>query len=209
MIADNHSVTVVNMDEPVRVIDLSKAPGERAAWDRPTWVVYLWGLFELVFVTNPLQVSSDVRVRVLRLFGAKIGEGVVMRPRLRVKFPWKLSVGPRSWIGEGVWIHNQANLEIGSDVVVSQDSFLTTGTHAFRTDMALETQPVVIEDGVWITSRCVVLAGSHIRRSALVLPNTVVRGEVPAGTLFGTPAGQVVGQRFNDQAMDFSGEQRR
>jgi putative colanic acid biosynthesis acetyltransferase WcaF len=194
------------MDEPVRVIDLSKAPGEREAWDRPRWVVYLWALCELVFVTNPFQISSGLRVRVLRRFGAKIGEGVIMRPRLRVKFPWKLSVGARSWIGEGVWIHNQGRIEIGSDVVVSQESFLTTGTHAFRTDMALETLPVVIEDGVWITSRCMVLAGSRIRRSALILPNTVVRGEVPAGTLFGTPSGQVVGQRFDDRLARGSSE---
>ena len=186
------------MDDPVRVIDLSKAPGEREAWDRPAWVVYLWALCELVFVTNQFQPSSQLRVRVLRLFGAKIGEGVILRPRLRVKFPWKLEVGARSWIGEGVWIHNQDRVEIGSDVVVSQESFVTTGTHAFRSDMALETRPVVIEDGVWITTRCVVLAGSRIRRSALVLPTTVVRGEVPPGALFGTPPGQVAGQRFDD-----------
>jgi putative colanic acid biosynthesis acetyltransferase WcaF len=197
------------MDEPVRVIDLSKAPGAREAWDRPTWVLYLWGLCELILVTNPFQVSSATRVRVLRLFGAKIGDGVIMRPRLRVKFPWKLSVGARSWIGEGVWIHNQDRIEIGSDVVISQESFLTTGTHAFRSDMALETRPVLIEDGVWITNRCIVLAGSRIRRSALVLPNTVVRGEVPAGCLFGTPSGQVVGQRFDDRpAFDVRGENR-
>ena len=183
----------------MRVIDLSKAPGEREAWNRPSWVVYLWALCELVFVTNPFQVSSELRVRVLRLFGAQIGAGVIMRPRLRVKFPWKLSVGARSWIGESVWIHNQDRIEIGSDVVVSQESFLTTGTHAFRTDMALETRPVTIEDGVWITSRCMVLAGSRIGRSALILPNTVVRGEVPAGTLFGTPSGRVIGQRFDDR----------
>jgi putative colanic acid biosynthesis acetyltransferase WcaF len=83
--------------------------------------------------------------------------------------------------------------------VVSQESFLTTGTHAFRSDMALETTPVVIEDGVWVTSRCMVLGGSRIGRSALILPTTVVRGDVPAGTLFGTPCGQVVGQRFEDR----------
>jgi putative colanic acid biosynthesis acetyltransferase WcaF len=197
------------MNQPVRVIDLSKAPGERQAWNRARWVVYLWALCELVFITNPFQASSQLRVRVLRLFGAQIGDGVIMRPRLRVKFPWKLSVGERSWIGEGVWLHNQDRIEIGSDVVVSQESFLTTGTHAFRSDMALETSPVVIEDGVWITSRCMVLAGSRIGRSALILPNTVVRGEVPAGTLFGTPSGQVVGQRFaNRPAKGVSGEQR-
>jgi putative colanic acid biosynthesis acetyltransferase WcaF len=182
--------------EDTPVIDLSKAPGERQAWDRPSWQIYLWALFELLFVTNPLQISSGLRARVLRWFGADISEGVTLRPRLRVKFPWKLSIGARSWIGEGVWIHNQDRMAIGSDVVVSQDTFLTTGTHAFRRDMALETRPVTIEDGAWVTSRCVILAGTRIRRSALILPNTVVRGEVPPDAIFGSPEARVVGQRF-------------
>src|SRR5688572_22750494 len=97
------------------VIALSKAPGERAAWDRQTWVVYLWGVCELLFVTNPWQISSGLRVRVLRLFGAEIGPGVVFRPRTRVRFPWKLHIGADSWIGEGVWFHNQDHIYIGHD----------------------------------------------------------------------------------------------
>ena len=82
----------------IPVINLAEAPGERATWDRPRAVVYLWAIFELIFVTNPWQISSGLRVRVLRLFGAEIGSGVVFRPRTRVKFPWKLHVGDRSWI---------------------------------------------------------------------------------------------------------------
>jgi putative colanic acid biosynthesis acetyltransferase WcaF len=178
-----------------RPIELSAAPGERAAWDRAVPVVYLWSVCELLFVTNPWQVSSGLRASVLRAFGAKIGKGVLLRPRLRVRFPWKLRVGDRSWIGEDVWIHNQAQVDIGSDVMVSQDTFITTGTHAFRSDMALQTSPVVIEDGVWLTARCVVLAGSRIGRNALVTPNTVVRGQVPPGVMFGSGEGRVLGQR--------------
>jgi putative colanic acid biosynthesis acetyltransferase WcaF len=185
--------------DDIPVVDLSQAPGEKGAWDRPKWLVYAWALCELLCVTNPLQISSSVRVRVLRLFGAQIGRGVIMRPRVRVKFPWKLSIGARSWIGEGVWIHNQDRLYIGSDVVVSQDTFITTGTHAFRADMALVTKPVVIADGAWVTSRCVVLAGTRIGRSSVILPGTVVRGEVPAATIYGSPPGQVVGKRFRSQ----------
>ncbi len=179
-----------------QVIDLSAAPGRRESWDRPAAVVYLWGLVELAVLRNPLQVSSRLRVAALRAFGATVGAGVVLRPGMRVRFPWKLRIGPRSWIGEDVWLHNQDSLRIGSDVVVSQDSFLTTGTHAFRTDMALVTRPVVVEDGAWLTARCVVLGGSRVGRSALVLPGTVVSGEVPAGAMYGAPPAQVVGQRF-------------
>ena len=139
--------TVTDADQ-VRVIDLSQAAGRREAWDRPAWQVYLWTAAELVLVTNPWQPSSRLRARVLRAFGAQIGEGVVLRPRLRVKFPWKLKVGDRSWIGEDVWIHNQAELTVGSDAVVSQGTFITTGSHDFSGDMSLRTRPVTIEDGV-------------------------------------------------------------
>ncbi len=170
----------------IPVIDLSKAPGERAAWDRPAWVVYLWAVCELLFVTNPWQISSGLRVRVLRAFGAEIGAGVVFRPRTRVKFPWKLHIGDRSWIGEGVWFHNQDHILIGHDVVVSQDTFLTTGSHAHRRDMALITSPIQIEPGAWVTSRCVITGGSILGRGSLVQPLTVVLGmRIPAGEVWG------------------------
>ena len=178
------------------VIDLSKAPGERAAWDKPKIVVYLWAVAELVFVTNAWQISSSLRVRVLRLFGAEIGQGVIYRPRTRVKFPWKLHIGDRSWIGEGVWIHNQDHVYIGSDVSISQETMITTGSHAHRTDMALIMRPVTIEDGAWITSRCMILGGITIGRSALVGPMTVVKQDVEPNSVIGQGDVKNLGRRF-------------
>lgn len=171
----------------LQVIDLSKAPGAGEAWDRPRRTVYLWSAFELLFVSNPWQISSRLRVAVLRSFGADIADGVIFRPRTRVKFPWKLHIGARSWIGEGVWFHNQDHVYIGADAVVSQDTFLTTGSHRSRNDMGLVTKPIHIGDGAWVTSRCVVLGGARIGTSALVQPLTVVRGVVSDGTVYGSP----------------------
>jgi len=182
----------------IPVIDLSKAPGERAAWDRPAWVVYLWAVCELLFVTNPWQISSGLRVRILRAFGAEIGAGVVFRPRTRVKFPWKLSIGDRSWIGEGVWFHNQDRITIGCDVVVSQETFVTTGSHAHRSDMKLITRPVQIESGSWVTSRCVILGGTTIGKSALITPLSVVNQDVPSNTIFGGNPAMTRGFRFEE-----------
>lgn len=167
-------------------------------WDKPRIIVYLWAVFELVFVTNAWQISSGLRVRVLRLFGADIGNGVVFRPRTRVKFPWKLHVGDRSWIGEGVWFHNQDHIYIGRDSVISQDTFLTTGSHAHRRDMALLTRPIRVGDGVWITSRCVVLGGVNIGRSSLVRPLTVVEGDIPENSVVSTGTANIIGKRFSN-----------
>ncbi|WP_211435146.1 hypothetical protein [Blastococcus sp. DSM 46786] len=183
------------MERPT-VIDLAAAPGSGESWGAPAWKVYAWGVAELLLVSNPWQISSRLRRAVLVAFGARIGDGVVLRPRLRVRFPWKLAIGDRSWIGEDVWLHNQDELTIGSDAVVSQGTFITTGSHAHRRDMALLTRPVTIEDGAWVTARCIVLGGSRIGVSALVKPGTVVSGEVPDGMVFGQPAGEVLGPRF-------------
>jgi putative colanic acid biosynthesis acetyltransferase WcaF len=179
------------------VIPLSDAPGAGINWGRPKPVVYLWAVAELIFVTNPWQISSRLRVAVLRLFGARVDKGVTYRARTRVKFPWKLEIGADSWIGEGVWIHNQDHVVVGSNVVLSQETLITTGSHAHRRDMALLTRPITIEDGVWVTSRCIVLGGVTISRSALITPGTVVKQNVPANTIFGTPEPGFLGSRFD------------
>lgn len=178
------------------VIDLSKAPGHRESWDRPRTVVFSWALFELLFVTSAWQPSSRLRVAVLRLFGAEIGQGVIFRSRTRVRFPWKLKIGNRAWIGEGVWIHNQNLVEIGEDAAVSQETFITTGSHAHRKDMGLITRPIKIGAGAWVTSRCIILGGADIGESSIVVPGTVVTGRVPRNAVWGT---REKAQRLNDR----------
>jgi len=118
-----------------------------------------------------------------------------------VKFPWKLHVGDSSWIGEGVWFHNQDHIHIGHDVSISQETLLTTGSHAHRRDMALITRPIWIGDGVWITSRCIILGGARIGKSALLTPGSVVGGTVPANRIWGPPLPQDLGARFDDATL--------
>lgn len=183
-------------DAEIPVIPLRDAPGERAAWGRPASVVYLWTLVEWLLVTNALQPSSRLRVAALRAFGAKIGDGVIFRPRTRVKFPWNLEIGNDSWIGEGVWIHNQDRVTIGHDAVISQETFITTGSHAHRRDMALVTRPVVVEPGVWITARCLIVGGVRIGRSALVPPGSVVRSDIVAGSVSKGDSAEPIVWRF-------------
>ena len=183
--------------QEVPVINLSKAPGKGEKWERPAWVIYLWSTCELLFVSNPWQVSSNLRVRILRAFGAEIGSEVVFRPRTRVKFPWNLHIGNRSWIGEGVWFHNQDKIYVGNDVVISQETFLSTGSHSHRKDMALVTRPIHIEDGVWITSRCMVLGGARLGKSALIRPMSVIDSrEIPPSEVWGGNPARFLELRF-------------
>ncbi len=178
-------------EKNIRIISLKDAPGSKEAWSKPVIVIVLWIFVEYFVVTNSLQLSSRLRAAALRAFGAKIGAGVIIRPRLRVKFPWNLEIGENSWIGEGVWIHNQEKVSIGNDVCISQETFITTGSHRFRTDMGLETKPVNIGSGAWVCSRVIVTAGSEIGDSAVIPAGSVVSGVIHPGSVGTT------GKRFN------------
>ena len=187
----------MTQENNVKVIPLKDAPGSKEAWSKPAIVIALWILVEYFFVTNALQLSSRVRANALRAFGAKIGKGVILRPRLRVKFPWNLEIGDNSWIGEGVWIHNQDKVVIGHDVCISQETFITTGSHRYRTDMGLTTRPVQIGSGSWICSRAIVTSGSKIGESAVIAAGSVVSGDVePSSILASTAAGINSTRRF-------------
>ncbi len=179
-------------------IDLSKAGNGDFETGRSKLFIGLWLLVEWIFVTNSLQISSKLRIMALRSFGATIGEGVIMRQRIRVKFPWRLTIGERCWIGEGVWIHNQGELSIGADTVVSQESFLTTGSHDIRSNMNLVIKPVRIGNGVWITSRCMVLSGVEIGDNALILPGSVVDRSVDPQSIYGGVPARFIKRREMD-----------
>lgn len=122
------------------------------------------------------------------MFGATIGQGTNIRHRVRIHWPWKLTVGDGSWIGEGTWILNLEPVTIGSDVCVSQDVFLCTGSH-LRSSPTFEydNAPIVIEDGAWVAARAVVLRGSRIGADSVVGATALISGVVPAGAVFLAP----------------------
>lgn len=171
-----------------RVIDLSRAGKGNYVPRRGFVVEALWFVVEACLVNNKLVPSSALRVALLRLFGAKIGTGCRFVHPLRVKAPWNLKVGDHCWFGIDVWIHNQAPILIGSHVCISQGTFLTAGSHDMSTTMDLSVAPIVIEDGVWITSKCIVQMGVTIGCSAVVTPLSVVhRSLAPNGVYGGNP----------------------
>lgn len=177
-------------------IDLAQAGPGTFERTRSKFLEALWILVEFLLVSNPLQVSSRVRISALRLFGAQIGAKVIMRPRLRVKFPWNLKVGDNCWIGEGVWIHNQGLVTIEENVVVSQEAFITTGSHDMYESMDLVVKPVVIRQGAWITTRCLVLQGVEIGQNVVVTPGSVVNRSLPPEGLYGGNPARFIRERW-------------
>ena len=169
---------------------------------RSRLVAALWFFVGLPFLRLQLQPLSSVRSRLLRLFGATIGKGVVLKPGVRVKYPWHLSIAANSWIGEDVWIDNLTSVTIGANVCISQGAYLCTGNHDWSDPaFGLQVKPITIEDGSWIGTRALICPGVHVGRSAVAAAGSIVTRNIPAFEIHaGNPAEFVKRRQFRIQA---------
>ncbi|WP_442483587.1 WcaF family extracellular polysaccharide biosynthesis acetyltransferase [Aeoliella sp. SH292] len=150
------------------------------------WKRVLWYATGEVLFASPLPVPSSLKCTVLRWFGATIGNGVVIKPRVRIKFPWQLEIGDHTWIGEGTWIDNLGMVRIGSNVCISQGVYFCTGSHDHRSrGFELLVAPITVGDGAWVATRSTLLQGVTIGPNALVAAASMVHKDVAAGTIVG------------------------
>ena len=168
-------------------------PGFRG---KPGWYIQLWWLVQaLLFKTSP-QFMYGWRRFLLRSFGAKVGKGVILRPNVHTQFPWKVSIGDYSWIGDEVVLYSLGNIFIGSNVVVSQRSYLCTGSHDYNSiGFDIYSVPIVIEDECWLATDVYVAPGVTIGKGTVVGARSSVFKSLPPGKIcMGSPA-KVVRER--------------
>ena len=150
----------------------------------------LWLVVRSLFFMPSFPLPSAVRCNLLRLFGAQIGQGVVIRSRVHVTFPWRLTIGDHSWIGEEVNLHNLAPIVIGHDVCLSQRAFLCTGSHDFsKHGFDLITGPITIGDHSWVAANVFIAPKVHLGPHAMVTAGSVVKLSISQpGIVSGNPA---------------------
>ncbi len=142
---------------------------------RSFFVQTLWYLVNALFFQNPLNVSSASKVVLLRWFGAKVGRGVVIKPSVNIKYPWRLELGDNVWVGERAWLDSLTTISIGDNVCISQGAYLCTGNHDWSdVHFGLIVKPIVAEAGVWIGARSVILPGVTLRSHSIVAAGSVV-----------------------------------
>jgi putative colanic acid biosynthesis acetyltransferase WcaF len=166
----------------------------------------LWFFFGLPVLRCALLPSSAVRVTLLRLFGARVGTGVVIRPGVRVKFPWNLIVGDNCWIGEESWIDNLAAVSLGNDVCLSQGAYLCTGNHDWSDpSFGLIVKPIRIEDGGWVGARAVLAPGVSLGEEAIAGMGSVVTRNIPSQEIHaGNPARFISYRKLRNQTQSSS-----
>ncbi|UKT64378.1 WcaF family extracellular polysaccharide biosynthesis acetyltransferase [Pedobacter mucosus] len=150
---------------------------------------FLWYYTEIFFFKSRIIPFSSVLVFILRIFGAKIGQAVRIKPGIHIKYPWKLEIGDFSWLAD-CYIENLDSVKIGSNCCISQRAMLMTGNHNFMSiNFDLITKPIVLEDGVWIAANTNVapgvIAGSH---SILTYGSTATKNMEAYSIYQGNPA---------------------
>ncbi len=160
---------------------------------RPFLVRAVWFVVEAFVLLNPVLHSYPLKRAVLRLFGATIGRGVLIKPGLHVKYPWRLTVGDDCQLGERAWIDNMEDVVLASDVIVSQGAYLCTGNHDWSDPaMPLAPRPIVVEHGAWIGAFAKVAPGTTVGAGSVLSLGAVALSDTePWGIYAGNPAVRV------------------
>ncbi len=150
----------------------------------------IWYCINAFIFNSWLFPVSGVKTRILKLFGARVGAGVVIKPRVNIKYPWNLELGNYVWIGEDVWIDSLDKVVIGSNVCISQGAYLLTGNHNYKSaSFDLMTNKISIDDGAWVGAKAVICPDAHVCESAIVTVGSVLIGKADEGGIYqGNPA---------------------
>jgi putative colanic acid biosynthesis acetyltransferase WcaF len=169
-----------------RFSTLDYHPGSKAK-------IILWYLFNRIFINTYFPFPGAIKRTILKLFGARIGRGVVIKPKVNIKYPWFLTVGNSCWIGENVWIDNLTYVKLGSDVCISQGALLLCGNHNYkRPAFDLILGPITLDEGVWIGAKAVVCPGVVCNSHAILTVGSVATKNLEAYTIYaGNPAEKV------------------
>lgn len=153
----------------------------------------VWYFVNEWFINCGWMFISSIKVVLLRMFGAKIGKGVVIKPHVNVKYPWNLTIGNHAWIGENVWIDNLAPVSVGNNAVVSQGAMLLCGNHNYKkTTFDLMVGEIHIEEGAWVGAQCTVCPGVTLHSHAVLSAGSVATKNCEAYSIYqGNPAVKV------------------
>ncbi|MCK9481480.1 MAG: WcaF family extracellular polysaccharide biosynthesis acetyltransferase [Bacteroidia bacterium] len=157
---------------------------------RSALIVAMWYCINAIIFNSYLFPFYACKRFLLRLFGAKVGCGVLIKPKVNIKYPWKLSIGDHVWIGENVWIDNLEKVSIGNNSCISQGALLICGNHNYKkSTFDLITSPIIIEDGVWIGAKSIVTGGTICKSHSVLAIHSVASSDLESFSIYrGNPA---------------------
>ena len=170
--------------------DLNEFKIPKAFRGKNVVIVQLWWLIQGTLFRLSPQFMYNWRRFLLRLFDAKIGKNVVIRPTVKITYPWKVQIGDYSWIGDNVTLYSLGNIEIGKNTVISQKSYLCTGSHDYtKNDFPIHAKKITIGDECWIATDVYIAPEINIGKGAVVGSRSSVFKDLEGGKIYmGSPA---------------------
>lgn len=157
----------------------------------------IWYFIKIWFFLSAIPYPSKFKVFLLRIFGAKVGKGTVLKPRVNIHFPWKLEIGNYVWIGEEVFLLNFEKISIGNDVCISQRAFLCGGNHDYKTSsMPYRNGPIKLENGCWVGAGVFVGPNVIIGVDSVVNAQSVITKSIPENSIYGGNPAKFIKNRW-------------
>jgi putative colanic acid biosynthesis acetyltransferase WcaF len=146
---------------------------------------------------------SSLKVFLLRCFGAEIGDQVRIKPGVRIKFPWRLTIGNNVWIGESAWLDNLAQITIEDDACISQSAYLCTGNHDWNSStFRLQVAPITIKKMAWVAASAVIAPGVTVGEGTVVGIGSVVTRSLPRMSICaGNPIQVIKSRHIKEEAI--------
>ena len=124
---------------------------------------------------------------------------------MQITYPWKLSIGDHAWIGDDVVLYTLGQIAIGAHAVVSQRSYLCTGSHDYtRETFDIFARSIVIGAQAWLATDVFVAPGVEIGAGTVVGARSSVFKSLPAGVVASGSPAKVVRARERVQQRDSS-----
>lgn len=176
-------------------LDLYETPKDFRG--KSKFIVQIWWIAQTIFFNYSPQVLYGWRRFLLRLFGAKIGKKVIIRPSVKITYPWKLEIGDYSWIGDNVELYTLGKILIGKNVVVSQKSYLCTGYHDYqKIKFPIYSDKIEIEDECWLATDVYISPGVRIGKGTVIGARSSVFKNIPGGKIcVGSPV-KIINERL-------------
>jgi putative colanic acid biosynthesis acetyltransferase WcaF len=170
-------------------VDLSKYDQGNFDRGKPGWLILVWWFVQAIAFPLSIHNFHGFRCWLLRLFGAKIGKNVIIRPTARFTYPWKVTIGDYTWIGDDVVFYSLDEIIIGEHCVISQKTYLCTGSHNIKDPkFGLITDPIRIGNGVWVATDCFIAPGVKIGANTVIGARSNVCKNIPENQVaFGNP----------------------
>ncbi len=136
--------------------------------------------YQLLFRFSPRPVHAW-RSFLLRLFGAKMGRHCHVYPSVKIWAPWQLILDDYACLADGVNCYSMATVHLGRKSIVSQGSYLCTGSHDYESpNFQLYAKPIYIGNQAWICAESFICPGVTIGEGAVIGARSVVTKDIPA-----------------------------